>query len=202
MTVPETPSARLPASGSFSSQDPSARECERNASSSVGTPFFTETYDLQQSILYLLRRAIMGLNQVVSDQTDLGGPSFPQWVPLHKVHLGHANTVAELARQCSLDTGAMTRLLDRLEAKGLCRRVRSDKDRRVVHIELTDQGLEAAQQVPKVLSRVYNQALDGFSHAEWEQLQELLWRLIGNAERISQQTASGVGGKSAEEGAE
>ncbi|WP_431777297.1 MarR family winged helix-turn-helix transcriptional regulator [Ottowia caeni] len=138
----------------------------------------------------------------MSDQTELGGPSFPQWVPLHKVHLGHANTVAELARQCSLDAGAMTRLLDRLESKGLCRRVRSEKDRRVVHIELTPQGLEAAERVPEVLCRVYNQALEGFSRTEWEQLQKMLWRLIGNAERMSQESASSVGRKSAKEGAE
>lgn len=96
----------------------------------------------------------------------------------------------------------MTRLLDRLEAKGLCRRVRSEKDRRVVHIELTPQGVAAAEQVPEVLSRVYNQAMEGFSRAEWEQLQKLLWRLIGNAERLSQQAVSGLGGKSAREGTE
>lgn len=184
------------------SSEPLKDESERGPPGKAGAPFFAETYDLQHSILYLLRRAILGLNQVVSDQTDLGGPSFPQWVPLHKVHLGQANTVAELARQCSLDTGAMTRLLDRLEAKGLCRRVRLEKDRRVVHIELTPQGVAAAEQVPEVLRRVYNQALEGFSHAEWEQLQKMLWRLIGNAERLSQQTVSSLGGKSAREGAE
>lgn len=202
MSDPDTPPATPTARGSKCSSEPLKDESERGTPGNAGAPFFAETYDLQHSILYLLRRAILGLNQVVSDQTDLGGPSFPQWVPLHKVHLGHANTVAELARQCSLDTGAMTRLLDRLEAKGLCRRVRSEKDRRVVHIELTPQGVAAAAQVPEVLSRVYNQAMEGFSHAEWEQLQKLLWRLIGNAERLSQQAVSGLGGKSAREGAE
>ena len=55
-----------------------------------------------------------------------GGPTFPQWLPLYKLHMGEATTVAELARECQLDTGAMTRLLDRLEAKGLCRRVPLD----------------------------------------------------------------------------
>lgn len=184
------------------SSDPFAGKGERRSPGGEDAPFFADAYDLQHSILHLLRRAILGLNQVVSDQTELGGPSFPQWVPLHKVHLGHANTVAELARQCSLDAGAMTRLLDRLESKGLCRRVRSEKDRRVVHIELTPQGLEAAERVPEVLCRVYNQALEGFSRTEWEQLQKMLWRLIGNAERMSQESASSVGRKSAKEGAE
>jgi DNA-binding MarR family transcriptional regulator len=51
-----------------------------------------------------------------------------------------ASTVAELARELNTDPGAMTRLLDRLECKGLCRRSRSTDDRRVVNIELTPEG--------------------------------------------------------------
>lgn len=137
---------------------------------------------------------MIAVGQAVNEKTDLGGTTVPQWVPLYKVHLGHADTVAELARQCTLDAGAMTRLLDRLETKGLCRRERSESDRRVVHIKLTSEGVAAAEQVPEVLSRVYNEALEGFSDAEWQQFQHLLKRLITSAERLS--------GKAAKESAE
>ena len=112
-------------------------------------------------------------------------PTFPQWAPLYKLHLGHATTVAELARECQLDAGAMTRLLDRLEAKGLCRRVRSVSDRRVVNIELTDEGREAARQVPHVLCRVQNEHLAGFTHDEWQQLKGYLTRILDNANAIA-----------------
>lgn len=36
--------------------------------------------------------------------------------------MGNTSTVAELARACMLNGGAMTRMLVRLEAKNLCRR--------------------------------------------------------------------------------
>ena len=114
-----------------------------------------------------------------------GSPTYPQWVPLHKLHMGQATTVAELARECELDTGAMTRLLDRLEAKGLCRRVRSVSDRRVVNIELTDEGRAAAKQVPHLLCRVQNEHLAGFKEEEWEQLKSYLRRILDNAQAIS-----------------
>lgn len=156
--------------------------------------FCAESYDPENSLLYLLRRAMISVGQAVNEKTDLGGTTVPQWVPLYKVHLGHADTVAELARQCMLDAGTMTRLLDRLEAKGLCRRERSETDRRVVHIKLTSEGLAAAEQVPAVLSRVYNEALEEFSEAEWQQFQHLLKRLIASADRLS--------GKAAKESAE
>ena len=183
-----------PLAGNSSARDPSpvARLLEDGAQLSEAEeckPFFcAASYDPQNSLLYLLRRAMMSVGQAVNEKTDLGGTTVPQWVPLYKIHLGHADTVAELARQCMLDAGTMTRLLDRLEAKGLCRRERSESDRRVVHIKLTPDGIAAAEQVPAVLSRVYNEALDGFSEAEWQQFQVLLKRLIARADRLSGKT--------------
>jgi len=114
-----------------------------------------------------------------------GSSTFPQWLPLYKLHIGAATTVAELARACELDAGAMTRLLDRLEAKGLCRRVRSLEDRRVVNIELTEEGRAAAKEVPHVLSRVQNEHLAGFTNEEWEQLKGYLRRILDNAQALA-----------------
>ncbi|AMM26559.1 MarR family winged helix-turn-helix transcriptional regulator [Variovorax sp. PAMC 28711] len=154
--------------------------------SAVPTFYKAETYRSEESVGYLMRRILTAVSQSVeSSMCDPGSPTYPQWIPLHKLQMGTATTVAELARECLLDTGAMTRLLDRLEAKGLCRRVRSLSDRRVVNIELTDEGRVAAEQVPHVLSRVQNEHLAGFSHAEWEQLKGYLRRILDNAQALS-----------------
>ncbi len=145
-----------------------------------------EDYDADESIGYLMRRIMATVAQSIEAQIcEPGSPTYPQWMPLYKIHTGKATTVAELARECLLDTGAMTRLLDRLEAKGLCRRVRSLEDRRVVHIELTDEGRTAAQKVPHVLSRVQNEHLAGFSNEEWEQLKSYLRRILDNARTLA-----------------
>ena len=145
-----------------------------------------ENYRAEESIGYMMRRILTAISQSVELQmSEPGSPTYPQWIPLHKLHMGNATTVAELARDCQLDTGAMTRLLDRLEAKGLCRRVRSQSDRRVVNIELTDEGRTAAEQVPHILSRVQNGYLAGFSAAEWEQLKSYLRRILDNAQALA-----------------
>ncbi|HMN20789.1 MAG TPA: MarR family winged helix-turn-helix transcriptional regulator [Ottowia sp.] len=142
-------------------------------------------YRAEAGVLSLLRRAQLAIGQLVSEETALGGSTLPQWVPLYKVYLGHADTVAGLARACRVDAGAMTRQLDRLERKGLCRRVRSDSDRRVVRIELTTEGVAEARRMPQVLSRVYNRVLADFDPAEWQQLQTLLARLAEHAEALA-----------------
>ena len=139
----------------------------------------------ESGLIYMLRRAQLALAQRVNEQIDPGCSTLPQWLPLHKVHAGHADTVAELARVCTIDTGAMTRLLDRLERKGLCQRVRSQSDRRVVHIELTPAGVAVAERVPHILCEVYNQVLAGFSPQEWAQLRALLLRLTEAAQNLS-----------------
>ena len=139
----------------------------------------------EDSIGYLMRQILNAMAQEV--QRGLGDehPTMPQWQPLYKIFLGHANTAADLARACQLDAGGMTRLLDRLEAKGLCRRVRSAADRRIVHVELTEAGRSAAQMIPAVLSRVQDEHLAGFSAQEWQQLQGFLQRILGNATAIA-----------------
>ena len=138
----------------------------------------------EDGLMYMLRDALLAVSQCVNERADLTGSTLPQWLPLHKVHAGHADTVAELARVCTIDTGAMTRLLDRLEKKGLCQRVRSQSDRRVVHIELTPAGVAVAERVPHILCEVYNQVLAGFSPQEWEQLRTLLLRLTEAAQNL------------------
>jgi DNA-binding MarR family transcriptional regulator len=97
--------------------------------------------------------------------------------------------VAELARELQTDPGAMTRLLDRLEGKGFCRRNRSTDDRRVVNIELTPEGEIAADKVPAELAQVLNEHLAGFSKTEWTQLKNFLERMISNGEAAAGRTA-------------
>ena len=87
-------------------------------------------------------------SQEVERELEPSGLTNAQWVPLLKLYMGSASTVAELARECQLDAGGMTRLLDRLETKGLVRRVRSSEDRRVVNLELTEPGRAAAKHIP------------------------------------------------------
>jgi DNA-binding MarR family transcriptional regulator len=149
------------------------------------------SYRPDNSVGYLMRRILTTVGQEIERQLESSDLTNAQWLPLLKLSLGKASTVAELARECQLDCGAMTRLLDRLEAKGLCRRVRSVVDRRVVNIELTEAGREAGRGIPVVLSQVQNAYLQGFSQEEFEQLTGFLRRILANAQSGNQQPPAG-----------
>ena len=49
-------------------------------------------------------------------------------------------TAGQLAEQTGLTTGAVTTVIDRLEAAGHARRVRDTADRRRIYVELTDEA--------------------------------------------------------------
>lgn len=168
--------------------DPSTpSESDQCLDKTAGMPFYDpEHYCREDSLAYLMHR-ILGLMGAEVDAAlrdkDLTNA---QWVPLLKLHLGSASTVAELARECDLDAGGMTRLLDRIEAKGLCRRIRSSQDRRVVNVELTDTGRALAQEIPSLLCRTHNAYLEGFTPQEWGTLKHLLARMFDNARTAAQ----------------
>ena len=103
-----------------------------------------------------------------------------QWEPLILLSLGRADTVAALARECHMDCGAMTRMLDRLEAKELVRRQRSETDRRVVHLALTDKGRETAAAIPPVAREELGRHLKDFSEQETQLLISMLQRMLDN----------------------
>lgn len=152
---------------------------------SPGACFYSAAgYKPDESVGYLMRRIISLVSQEIEREMEPSGLTNAQWVPLLKLHMGLASTVAELARECDLDAGSMTRLLDRLEAKQLCRRVRSCDDRRVVNLELTEAGRLAAQSIPEILCRVQNSHLEGFSNGEWQQLKGFLRRILDTAQRL------------------
>ncbi len=144
-----------------------------------------ESYRPEDSVGYLMRQILNRVGQDVERQLAHTDLTNAQWIPLFKLYSGQATTVAELARECHLDAGAMTRMLDRLEAKGLCKRVRSETDRRVVNIELTAPGTKSASDIPEILSGVQNAHLAGFSAQEFETLREYLRRILNNAQSIA-----------------
>jgi DNA-binding MarR family transcriptional regulator len=89
-------------------------------------------------------------------------------------------TPKEVAPLLGTDTAGMTRLLDRLEAKGLVRRVPNPDDRRSVVIEPTAKGRGLTPHLPAVFGRVNAQMLTGFTEDEIDQFTATLGRMSAN----------------------
>ena len=107
-----------------------------------------------------------------------------QWAPMLRLRAVGPMSSAALARELAMDGGAMTRLLDRLEAKGLVQRERSVEDRRVVVVSLSPAGEQAMAGMPAVLSQIFNAHLAGFTQEEFHTLLALLQRIVANGHAL------------------
>lgn len=94
-----------------------------------------------------------------------------------------ASTLSEFARFLDIDTGAMKRLLDRVEDKGWIRRVRCPNDRRTLILELTDDGRAIYPKIMERVTRVHHRMLEGMSEVDETQLKYFLQKITANAER-------------------
>ena len=94
---------------------------------------------------------------------------------------GRASTSARLCRMLSHDAGAMTRIVDKLEGRGLVRRVRTERDRRAAQLDLTREGRTVHGQLTRVQVDVLNKMLRGFTKSEARTLEALLKRILDNA---------------------
>jgi DNA-binding MarR family transcriptional regulator len=105
--------------------------------------------------------------------------TFSQYITLKTLGNGRAG-VSELARAAQLHPGAMTRLLDKLEAQGLVVRVTDPQDRRALHVDLTDEGRRLWTVISDYGRRLHDRALRGLDDAEKARLMDLMARVHDN----------------------
>ena len=140
-------------------------------------------YVIEESLSYLVKQMHMAIQHDIDLLMQPLDLTAMQWGPLLLISHGKCHTAADVARYGSVDTGAVTRMLDRLEDKGLVIRKRSQEDRRIVNLVLTDAGHEISEKIPFVLADCLNKRLRGFTKAEVETFTSLLRRMLGNDER-------------------
>ncbi|MBB5445864.1 MULTISPECIES: MarR family winged helix-turn-helix transcriptional regulator [Paraburkholderia] len=145
------------------------------------TPNLSE-YQLGESVGYLISRVKSTLLNLVTQRSmaELGITS-QQGSILFMVASGKCLLAAELAREYGIDASAVTRLIDRLEKRGLLTRVRSNEDRRVVRLALTPEGHAIAARMPAIFNGVLDNLLNGFTPEEVGFLKSMLRRVLVNS---------------------
>jgi DNA-binding MarR family transcriptional regulator len=134
------------------------------------------------SVGHLMGRARASLLARLDAELERFGLTAMQFAVLKHLAEGAAQTAADLCRFMHYDTGAMTRILDRLEQRGLVRRERCREDRRVVFLRIAPAGRAQLPRLLAVGTRVLAAHLAGFSHSEIEALKAYLGRMIANGQ--------------------
>jgi DNA-binding MarR family transcriptional regulator len=140
-----------------------------------------KSYDPKRSIGGLLGRVKMEMSAAVDAELAPLDITSAQYVILMSIAMGEGGSASGLCKGMSYDPGAMTRMLDRLERRGLVRRVAHPSDRRAFNLELTAEGEAVYPKLRESVMKVLNHFLRGFTQSEARQLESYLLRMLESA---------------------
>ncbi|QXI36306.1 MarR family winged helix-turn-helix transcriptional regulator [Pseudomonas xantholysinigenes] len=129
----------------------------------------------------LLGRAALLKDRILDWHLEADGVTAAQFKVLMIATQYQIDTPAELCRYLGLDSGSMTRMLDRLEQKGLILRNRCPDDRRQVRLALTADGERLVSRLPQVGAAAMNELVEVLQAEELETLERLLAKILLHA---------------------
>lgn len=145
-----------------------------------------KTIDLRNCIGPLAGRVRVALGTAVDEalsRDDVVSPyeiSTAQFVILSTLHNEGGESACELCKTMDYDRGAMSRMIDRLERKGLVRRVRQPGERRMITLQITVAGEAVLPKMQTCVVGVLNRFLRGISKSEVRQAESVLRRMLAN----------------------
>ena len=123
--------------------------------------------------LYVCAKETIRLYKPFLDELGL---TYTQYITMMVLWEKKCLTVKELGKELYLDSGTLTPLLKKLEAKGLLMRERSKEDERNLYISLTEEGeklKDEALRVPYEMEKCVE-----LNHEERVVLYRLLYKLL------------------------
>ncbi|MGO9782346.1 MAG: MarR family winged helix-turn-helix transcriptional regulator [Streptosporangiaceae bacterium] len=101
---------------------------------------------------------------------------------------GERRSQRELVDALGIDHSTVTKMLQRLERAGVVARQQSANDRRVVLVQLTEEGCVHRRAVEQMWARMEAAASGGLSEEQHAQLLELLRRVEGCLDQLGQRS--------------
>ena len=117
-------------------------------------------------VLISLRRIIRATDLQSKRMMKLSGLTIPQMMVLRAIQSLGDVTVRKISHEVSLSQATVTTILNRLEAKQLVDRVRSNVDKRVVNARLTEYGRDVLSDAPPLLHEKFIERFESLQ--EWE----------------------------------
>jgi MarR family transcriptional regulator, multiple antibiotic resistance protein MarR len=151
----------------------------------AGQYYTEDNLQAPNSVGYLLKRCGALMTQIAERRFEGKPISFTQWIILIRLTQQTHISPTELAEHLGHDMGALTRIVDDLQKKGLVIRERSESDRRAVQITATEEGRRLALATKQYVVDLANELVAPYSVAETDQLISLLQRLMVHMEGMS-----------------
>jgi len=143
----------------------------------------------------------LGRSRTLRDPMAAAGEAMPFTPPqihtlMQLLDLGEPQAMGDLAHRLGISEKTVTGLVDRLEREGHVHRLRGSGDRRVVQVQLTKRGAQAADRIRRTVAEKMDRLL-GLLDAEDR---EALFRVMKNLIRRLEEQRTEAGETAGEEG--
>jgi len=136
-----------------------------------------KTIDFTLSLTMLLNRSLDAIMPPYRDLFQEFGVTEQQWRVLRVLWEQKHLTSAQISNLTLLPSPSLVGILDRLERKGLVKRLRSTSDRREINITITNLGRELQSKVMPKVKLIQDQTREKLSPTEWKQINNILKKL-------------------------
>ncbi len=143
----------------------------------------TDPYPLDQNLGYLLNRCAQAMAQSFERCLAPHDITLAQWGALLAISAKGSATPSDVAATVGIDRGAATRLIARMEEKGLVERRQSDRDGRSVVLTLTVRARDMMPDLVALSRDVNRRALDSLGGDDAGRLLRLLSRLLSGLDQ-------------------
>jgi DNA-binding MarR family transcriptional regulator len=149
-------------------------------------PYYSvATLEPNSSVGFLIKRCGVLMTQVADRRFETQEISLTQWIALMTLTRYEHASATRLGAEMGHDMGALTRLVDELEQRGLVRRERSKRDRRAVEIAITPAGRKVVEHSKRLIVELLNDLVAPFSTADVDTLITLLQRMMEHLQQTA-----------------
>lgn len=138
-------------------------------------------YERRARVARLINKSQSKLVVALGKDLDAFGVSVAQYVILSTLWAGRCDTAAQLCKEICYSPGAMTRMLDRLEEKGLIDRLPHPSSRRAHLLALTTEGQKLFPELLAKSGATIDRLLGDFNSNELNRFEALLDRVLASA---------------------
>ena len=137
-------------------------------------------FDMDLSLGVILNRTSIQSKALFTQKIKEFDISPEQWSLVFRVVESNGLTQKELSDSTYKDQANITRSIDRLERKGLLKRVSNQMDRRIINIYPTEKAINLVEKIIPISSRFNNYLTENFTEEEKNQLIKLLNKVYEN----------------------
>ena len=121
----------------------------------------------ENDLLIAIRRITRAIDLSSKQLVKSAGLTAPQLLVLQTLSSGAIRKPSDIAKDVYLSQATVTSIVDRLTKAGLTRREKSESDRRVINVLMTEEGLRVLDSAPPLLQDNFTKQLKELK--AWEQ---------------------------------